>query len=78
MDLDKLSVNVMGSEMARLGASYSIKPYKAPDYAARSLTMLSSMDEDDFEELAYDVTANAQSWAMGLISEVPELMRLFW
>ena len=78
MDLDTLSVSAMGSELARLGVSYSVKPYKAPDYAAKSLTMLSSMDEGDFEELAYDVAANAQSWAMGLISEVPELMRLFW
>ena len=78
MDLDKLSVSAMGSELLRLGASYSVRPYTAPGYAAGSLTMLSSMDEDDFEELARDVTANAQSWAMGLISEVPELMRLFW
>lgn len=78
MDMDKLSVSVMGSEMVRLSASYSIKPYKAPDYSSKSLTMLSSMDEDDFEELAGDVTANAQSWAMGLMSEVPELARLFW
>lgn len=77
MDLDKLSVSVMGSELVRLSASYSIKPYKAPDYSSKSLTMLSSMDEDDFEELVDDVTANARSWAMGLISDVPELARLF-
>ena len=78
MDLNKLSVSAMGSEMVRLGASYAVRPYSASDYAATPLTMLSSMDEDDFQTLAYDVAANAQRWAMGLISEVPELMQLFW
>ena len=78
MDLDKLSVSAMGSEMVRLGTSYSVKPYTAPSYAAGSPTMLSSMDEDDFEALVSDVTANAQRWALGLMWEVPELMRLFW
>ena len=78
MDLDTLSVSAMGSELVRLGASYSVRPYTAPGYAAGPPTMLSSMDEDDLEELARDVTANAQSWAMGLMWEVPELMRLFW
>ena len=78
VDLDKLSVNVMGSEMLRMSASYGIKPYDAPAYSSSSPAMLSSMSEADLENLAYDVTANAQNWLMGLVSNVPELAQLFW
>lgn len=78
LDLDKLSVNALGTEMLRLGASYSVGPYSAPDISAKSPVMLSSMDEDDFMDLASDITANAQSWAMGLMDDVPELSELFW
>lgn len=78
LDLDKLSVNVLGEEMVRLGMTYSVQPYGAPGFSAKAPVMLSTMDEDDFEELAYDVTANAQSWALGLLSDVPALSQLFW
>jgi hypothetical protein len=64
--------------MLRLGASYSVGPYSAPDISAKSPVMLSSMDEDDFMDLASDITANAQSWAMGLMDDIPELSELFW
>lgn len=78
VDLDKLSVNAMGSEQLRMSASCGIKPYDAPAYSGGSPTMLSSMSEADLQNLAYEVTANAQSWLMGLISDVPELAQLFW
>ena len=29
-------------------------------------------------DLASDITANAQSWAMGLMDDIPELSELFW
>lgn len=78
LDMEKLSVSVLGEEMVRLGATYSIAPYSAPDISAKAPVMLSSMDEDDFLELGEDVAANAQSWALGLMDEVPELSALFW
>lgn len=78
LDLDKLSVSAFGTEMLRLGATYSIQPYSDPDISAKSPVMLSSMKEEDFLELSEDITANAQSWAMGLMNDVPELSQLFW
>lgn len=78
MDLERLSASAEGRELVRLSATYSVAPYSAPENAAKAPTMLSAMDEDDFEDLAADVMANGQSWLLGLADEVPELADYFW
>lgn len=77
LDLDKLSVSAMGTEMLRLSAAYSVGPYSDPDISDKSPVMISTMDEDDFIELGEDITANGESWAMGLMNDIPELFSLF-
>lgn len=77
LELDKLSVNALGTDYVTLSGSYSVKPYAAPSYSSKSATMLSSMDEDDFEDLYEDILANTRNWMYDLMEEIPEIMYLF-
>lgn len=77
MELDKLSVSAMGLELVRLEAGYAIRPYEAPSYSSKAPTMLSEMDEDDLMDLYRDISANAQSWALDMLTNMPELVSAF-
>lgn len=74
MELDKLSVSAMGLELVRLEAGYAIRPYEAPSYSSKAPTMLAKMDEEDVMDLYSGISANAQSWAMDMQANMPELV----
>lgn len=77
LELDKLSVNALGTDYVTLSGSYSVKPYEAPKYSSKSPTMLSSMDVNDLEDLYNDVLVNTQNWMYDLMDEIPEIAYLF-
>ena len=78
LELDKLSVNALGTDFVTMSASYSVKPFDAQNLPSKSATMLSNMDMDDFERLYEGVMLNTQNWVYDLMDEIPELAYMFW
>lgn len=74
MELDKLAVSAMGMELVRLEAGYAIRPYEALSRPSKAPAMLAEMDEEDMMELCSDVSANAQSWALDMLNDMPALV----
>lgn len=71
LELDDLSVRAAGSKLISLEASYYLGPCSGMKVSHPSPKLLSDMDEDDLEDLAYDLQKNAEDWAYDVMERIP-------
>lgn len=71
LQLEDLSVKAAGSRLLSLEASYYLGPCSGMKVSLSSPKMLSDMDEDDLEDLYYDLQDNAQDWAYDVMDKLP-------
>lgn len=71
LQLEDLSVKAAGSRLLSLEASYYLGPCSGMKVSLSSPKLLSDMDEDDLEDLYYDLQDNAQDWAYDMMDKLP-------
>ncbi len=71
LQLDNLSVKAAGTKLISLSAGYYLGPCEGMKVSHSSPKLLSDMDEDDLEDLVYDLQDNAEDWAYGLQDRIP-------
>lgn len=77
LNLDRISVAVEGEELISCGLSLAVSPYEQR-VSVTNPTMLSTLTEEDLYDIADELSAAAQQWAMDLITQYPELMTMFF
>jgi len=77
LNLDRISVAVEGEELISCGLSLAVSPYEQR-VSVTNPTMLSTLTEEDLYDIADELSAAAQQWAIDLITQYPELMTMFF
>ena len=70
--LDDVTISAMRMDLLTLEGNYYLGPCKGMQVSLSGGTMLADMDEDDLEDLYYDIQDNAQDWAYDLVDMIPE------
>lgn len=78
LDLDKLSVNALGTDFVTLSGGYSIRPYAASSHSTKTPDMLADLTGDDLMEIYEDVALNSQEWVLDLGNQIPGLYEYLW
>lgn len=69
--LDDITVSAMRMDMVSLKADYYLGPCKGMQVSLSGGTMLADMDEDDLEDLYYDIEENIEDVAYDLTDVIP-------
>lgn len=80
LKLDDLSVKAAGAKLVSLEAAYYLGPCQGVKLSFPDPKLLSDMDEDDLEDLAYDIADNAEDWSYDITDKLPSglLNALYW
>ena len=62
LQLDDLAVNAAGTKLISLSAGYYLGPCEGMKVSHSSPKLLSDMDEDDLEDLVFDIHDNMREW----------------
>lgn len=71
LQIDDLAVSAAGTKLISLSAGYYLGPCEGMKVSHSSPKLLSDMDEDDLEDLMYDLQDNAEDWVYDLQDRIP-------